>query len=749
MKNSIVVHPMRLLFRSTKETTCKTFSIATCVLLLVSVLLGCGDKTSGSGSHMKVSLVADQESISRGSRFTLGVHFEPDPGWHIYWKNAGDSGLPPQFDWTTADGISVQEPLWPSPERLATGPLVNYILHETLLPFPVTASSAVDSSKVTTSVHLEWLVCKDECLPGEATLSLTLPVTNYPGAPSPQWKSFEKSFSNVPIPLEKVSIAIEERLKEIVVAIIPLDDQMLPADVVFIPEDRRIISNSAPQRSEKDGDVLRLFIQRDPYRQESISRLKGVLVSPSGWSSTGTPKAVTIDTNPNAPSSANNTLQQALPDKSVQQTSLVIILLSALVGGSLLNLMPCVFPVLSIKILGFIEHAHKTNSSTKKHGVAFSLGVVCSFWILATIFLALRAGGEQLGWGFQLQSPTFVVVMIFIFTILGLLFLSDLVVGQRIQMLAGRSKLPTNLIGSFLNGVLATAVATPCTAPFMSTALAATLTLSAPSALVVFTALGVGMSIPYLALSLAPSLLKFLPKPGAWMETFKQLMAFPLFASVIWLCRVYARQVGFNEPGVSIFIDILWGILLVGFGFWLAIRATVSRNTLTTRALLILGTLSIASSLYIALPSASKVEDAQTNTCAPTGDAKPFRDSFGLLWETYSEERLARILAQGRPVFLDFTAEWCITCQVNERVVFSSQTVRDLILEKNVTLMRADWTSKNPAITKAIRQFGRNGVPVNVLLTSPQAEPLILPNILTPGIVTKALKTISSNRPIS
>lgn len=725
------------------RNTIRKFVASYLLAFTLLLLNGCGEQTKASGPHLEVSLVADQESITPGSRFTLGVNFKPDPGWHIYWKNAGDSGLPPQFSWSTPSEIAVQAPVWPYPERIVSGPLVNYGLGDTLLPFPTTASSKLSDSTVTVSVHVEWLVCKDECLPGEATLSLTLPVATYPGAPSLHWKDFEAAFSNAPVPLSRVSIAIEERLDEVVVALIPLDGQTLPSDVTLIPEDRRIISNSAPQRSEKDGDVVRLFIKRDPFRQAPITRLRGVLISPLGWPTSGNQKAVTIDTNPGEPLAESSSSNRASSTK-VQQNygPFLTVILSALLGGMLLNLMPCVFPILSIKILGFVEHAHKENSTTKVHGIFFTLGVIVSFWILAGILLILRAGGEQLGWGFQLQSPTFVVAMLCTFMILGLFFLSDLVVGQKLQTLAGGARLPTNLIGSFLNGILATAVATPCTAPFMSTALAATLTLPVPSALAVFTALGIGMSLPYLTLSFAPSLLRFLPKPGAWMETFKQLMAFPLFASVVWLCRVYARQIGFEPPGVNLFINVLWALLCIGFGFWIITRVTPSSGKTRIHTAHVAGLISCILGLMIAIPNTATIQEAQENSCAPSGEPKPFRDAYGLLWESYSEERLARILAQGRPVFIDFTAEWCITCQVNERVVFSSKHIRDLIVEKNVTLVRADWTSKNPAITKALRTFGRNGVPVNVLIASTESEPLVLPNILTPGIVADALNTL-------
>jgi thiol:disulfide interchange protein DsbD len=424
---------------------------------------------------------------------------------------------------------------------------------------------------------------------------------------------------------------------------------------------------------------------------------------------------------------------------SSEGTSFFIAVVFAFIGGLLLNIMPCVFPVLSIKIVGFLEHAEHDSALTRRHGLAFSAGVLASFWILALVLLSVRVGGEQLGWGFQLQSPSFVVVMMLVFLALGLMFLSELNIGQSIQSLAGRARISTSLTGSFLNGVLATAVATPCTAPYMSTALAATLTLPAILSFLVFTALGCGMSAPYLLLSFKPALLKALPKPGEWMVVFKESMAFPLFASVVWLARVFARQMGLEPPGLDVVIDVLWGILAVAFGFWLLVRASKARRTSIRRAVSGAGILACALGLYVALPASDEIEESRSRACTPSGAVIPFTDSHGLLWESFSEERLAKVLAQGRPVFLDFTAEWCITCQVNERLVFSSERVRELIIKKNVTLMRADWTSKNPVITNALRRFGRNGVPLNVLIPGPSAEPIVLPNILTPGLVEQKL----------
>jgi thiol:disulfide interchange protein/DsbC/DsbD-like thiol-disulfide interchange protein len=715
------------------------------VILFVGGAWGCKQSDTGSGPHLTARLIADQDSLSPGSTFTLGVKFNLEPGWHIYWKNPGDSGLPPRFTWSTDPAVTVLQPLWPYPERLATGPLVNYGYSDVMIPFPARLAATARSGATDITLGLQWLVCKDECLPGEATLRLSIPINTQAGAPSAHRQDFEDAFARVPIPLERVSIAVEERPEQLIIALIPLDGRFLPPTFTFFPEDKRVIANAKEQKIDRDGDSLRITLGRDPLNSEPLSRIRGVLVAQSGWNASGSPHAVSIDTNPSAPPPPD-LLGSSTPASASQNDTNAIgfatVILFACLGGLLLNIMPCVFPVLSIKILSFLEHSGHDPRTTRRHGLAFSLGVLVSFWIVAAILLTVRVGGEQLGWGFQLQSPTFVVVMMVVFLSLALLFLSEISVGQTVQSLAGRFRVPTSLLGSFLNGALATAVATPCTAPYMSTALAATLTLPPLLSLLVFTAIGCGMSAPYLLLSYRPELLRYLPKPGAWMVVFKELMAFPLFASVVWLARVFARQMGLEPPGLDVVVNVLWGLLAVSFGFWLWSRGGKSTSQRATSFCSLGALLMIALGVYVALPHSEDVEESRARACTPSGTIIPFTDAHGLLWESYSEERLVKVLAQGRPVFLDFTAEWCITCQVNEKIVFSSEEVRDLIIKKNVTLMRADWTSKNPMITNALRRFGRNGVPLNVIIASPSAEPVILPNILTPSLVRDELQKL-------
>jgi thiol:disulfide interchange protein DsbD len=710
------------------------------VLLIAAILFGagCADRGTGSGPHIRVRLVADQQSTSAGAAFTLGVVFKPDPGWHIYWKNPGDSGLPPRFTWKTSPGVQIKEPIWPHPNLIPAGPLTTYgyASGEVLIPFPATLNSALKSHSAHAELSLEWLVCREECLPGSANLAISLPVTDRPGAASEEAPLFEKAFASAPRELDKVSIAIEEQDDRIVVALIPLEARFLPSSATFFPEDPRIVSNSGPHLSKKEGGVLTLTLTRDRNRKEPINRLRGVLVSEQGWSPSGAPLAVQLDTNPEkngAPEFA--TSQQPLATgESATEIGLLTALAFALIGGFILNLMPCVFPVLSIKVLSFMEHAQHDKSKVQMHGLLFSVGVIVSFWILAAIMLALRAGGQQLGWGFQLQSPHFIASMIVVFFALGVIFLSDFAVGQAIQSLAGGMNLPTSYLGSFLNGALATAVATPCTAPFMSTSLAATLTLPAHLGFLIFTALGVGMSAPYLILSFRPSLLQLLPRPGLWMESFKQLMAFPLLITAVWLLRIFARQMGASLSALAPLMDVLWAIVALSFGLWLLMRAAHCKQQTMRTLMRIIAVAACTATVLFTLRAASLPITQTLN------EGEAVTDAYGLSWEPYSEAKVAELASAGRSIYLDFTADWCITCHANKLVVFSSQEVRNLLEQKKVALLRADWTAQNKSITEALAKYGRNGVPLNVLIPNGNRQnALILPSILTAGLIQENL----------
>lgn len=407
--------------------------------------------------------------------------------------------------------------------------------------------------------------------------------------------------------------------------------------------------------------------------------------------------------------------------------TLLLALGLAFLGGMVLNLMPCVFPVVSLKIFSFMQHAGDEPRRVRLHGLSFAAGVLLAFWILAGLLLALRAAGEEIGWGFQLQSPPFVAAMAFLLFGLGLSLAGVMDIGvslTRIDAGAGRTGYGT----SALNGMLATVVATPCTAPFMGAALGFALTQSAMAALLIFTALGAGMAAPYVALSLWPALLRFLPRPGNWMVRFKQLMAFPLFATVAWLVWVFGYQ-----TGVDGILRLLLGLTLVGaaawvWGSWATLDAT-TRTRVTARTVAV----ALLASGFILSAGAEPVSSA-VNTAGVQS---------GVQWEPWSEARVAELRAEGRPVFIDFTAAWCLTCKVNERVAFSSAEVRKIVGDRNIAMLKADWTNRDAAITRALSSFGRSGVPLYVLYEAdPSAAPRLLPEILSPGILIESFSKV-------
>jgi thiol:disulfide interchange protein DsbD len=394
----------------------------------------------------------------------------------------------------------------------------------------------------------------------------------------------------------------------------------------------------------------------------------------------------------------------------------------------LLNLMPCVFPILSIKILGFARQSGDGDAVIRRHGLAFGAGVLVSFWVLAVLLLGLRAGGSQIGWGFQLQSPLFIAAMALLFFGIGLSLLGVFEVGAGLMRWGGRvdrSSGHRGLGGSFLSGVLATVVATPCTAPFMGAALGVALTMTAGEALLVFTALGAGMALPYVSLSMAPRLLKRLPKPGAWMETLKQVLAFPMFATTVWLVWVFGQQAGIDGVALLLFALLLLGGACWILGRWGASRVS-DRGRLVTRSL---AAVTLAGAFTLCLLGA-RFERTGTRTVASDAQAE---------WQAFSSATVDRLRAEGRPVFIDFTAAWCLTCQVNKRTTLRTEAVRRAFEEKQVTLFQADWTNQNPEISRALYALGRSGVPVYVLYKGDGSEPVLLPEILTEDLVLDAL----------
>ena len=620
------------------------------------------------GGHVKASLVSDVKSVQPGSPFWVAVRLEMQPRWHTYWKNAGESGAPTEITWQLPEGFSAGPIEWPAPKRIVLDPIVSYGYEDEVLLMAKITPPAVfrDTKPISLKAHVSWLECEVVCVPGEADVSLTLPLLITPPEPQMEWmQKFSRARFDWPIVLPDWNVRARQTPTGFRLAVLNTKDAaQKPADLTFFAEDPNVITYSAVQSLGEDGADKTLDLIKSDASTSTVTRLRGVLVAPNGWRGPNSETALSVDvpieTAPQEPSA---------PPVPVKR-SLWTALLFAFIGGLILNLMPCVLPVLSIKILSFVKQAGEDPKAVLAHGLVFSAGVIVSFWALAGTLLFLRAGGQQLGWGFQLQSPVFVGAMAALFFVLALNLFGVFEIGTSFTRLSDLNRGKSGFSGSFFNGVLATIVATPCTAPFMGSALGYAVTQPAWAAMLIFTSLGTGMAAPYMVLSANPNLLKFVPKPGPWMEKMKKGMGVLFLLTVLWLVWVLSQQLA-----------------------------------------------------------------ARNATAPQTGEP-----TAALAWEPYSGERVEELRRQGRRVFVDFTAAWCLTCQVNERVVLNSKTVADAFKEKNIALLKADWTSQDPKITQALAAFGRSGVPFYVLYpVNTQAQPVTLPEILTKQIVLDAI----------
>jgi thiol:disulfide interchange protein DsbD len=676
--------------------------------------------STGQSRHVKVALLAENESVRPGQAFRVGLHMRMEEGWHTYWKNPGDAGLPTRLAWTLPDGFAAGPIEWPVPERIPAPPLMSYgYEREVLLPVEIVPPASLPSGEVTLAVKADWLECKEACLPGRALLDIRLAVRDEEPEPGPAAPLFAETRRRLPAPSEGWSLSAEAGPRAVALSFRP-PAGTTPSAAYFFPEDAKLSEPAAPQGFEPFGDGHRLTLKPGPGAPVRPDRLVGVLVVEDG----GRPRAVQVDVPVAAGDPAPALTAASGPIDGSRAGSLGVALAFAFLGGLVLNLMPCVLPVLSLKVLGFVRQSGAHPDHAWRHGLVYTAGIVVSFWALAAALLVFRAGGERIGWGFQLQSLPFTVVLAGLFLLLSLNLFGVFEVGTSLvgsaNLAAGRS----GLAASFWNGVLATVVATPCTAPFMGSALGFGLAQPAPVALLVFTALALGMAAPYLLLSLDPRLLRFVPKPGPWMEGFKQLMGFLLMGSVAALVWLFGQQAGVDGIGV-----LLAALLVTALGAWVYGRESRSARGRLLRTAIALGLM--AAGLGIGLSRAYAPPVAKGSGGATVG---------GLEWQPYSAARVAELRGKGAPVFIDFTAAWCLTCQVNERLALGRAEIVERFRREGIVALRADWTRRDDHITEAIASYGRQGVPVYVLYgRGPGAPPRVLPEVLTPGIVLSAI----------
>jgi thiol:disulfide interchange protein len=705
------------------------------LLLAVALPLAAHAQTAVPGAVVKTDEVRAElvahapEGVAAGKPLWLGLVIEHAPHWHTYWKNPGDSGLPTTLAWQLPAGVSAGEIAWPTPSRLPIGPLVNYGFEGTLLlPVPATVAPDFKGESLNVKLSAQWLVCKDVCIPQQGEFVLRVPAQATTAAHAAlfaaAWAAQPKDAAEA-----KVSAELVDDAKALRVAVGGLPSALQDKELAFFAETAGVIDHAAKIKGTWSGGTWRADVPISPQRFESPSRMHAVLTAPGQVAGTrvdmkiaGAWPALTPPTE--APALQTSAADAAPPPPDI---GFAAALLFAFVGGALLNLMPCVFPILSLKVLGFAGHAHSRRALVGG-GLAYTAGVVLSFVALAALLIALRAGGERIGWGFQLQSPGFVAALAVLFTMIALNLAGLFEFGTVLPSSLASARLRHPLADSFLTGVLAVAVASPCTAPFMGAALGFAFTLPAAQSLLLFALLGLGMALPYLVMSLWPAVARAMPRPGVWMATFKTAMAFPMLATVVWLVWVLGQQTSID--GAAALLAVL---VALSFALWAWGRVDstgVARVTWSALGVLLLG-----ASIAWALPIWREAQ------------AAPAAASSAERWQAWSPERVAALNAEGRTVFVDFTAAWCVTCQVNKRSTLGDAGLMAEMDKARVALLRADWTRRDATISNELSRLGRNGVPVYAIYRPGQTQPTLLPELLTIQTVRDALALSPSKEP--
>tara|TARA_B100001057_G_scaffold22635_1_gene20975 strand:+ start:10489 stop:12441 length:1953 start_codon:yes stop_codon:yes gene_type:complete len=622
--------------------------------------------------HARISLIKDHSDFVPGTSTNIGLKVSMDKGWHTYWRNPGDSGGPIEIDWKLPKGFSVSNIKWPLPEKIEYPPLMTYG-YEDFVIYPMVLSIPADYSNDYFEMTADILICADVCIPESGKISSNL-LDIESDAFIYEWLGYVPSKS-LPIKTSvnnnilEIRFSFEEEIKEI----------------YFFPDENNSIDYSSKQNFYKkdDGYLLSIKIFNDEFQNVS-----GVLdIDGTGY----------------------NVSNGVFEDFNEEGLSLITALIFALIGGLILNLMPCVFPVISLKVLSFVSMGGSSSRKIRNHALVFTVGVVASFMLIALTIVLLKQAGNFVGWGFQLQSPLIVGLLSLIMVFISLVLITDNSFGESLTKLGNIGSSENGYYSSFLTGVLAVVVASPCTAPFMGAALGYALIQPSGETVPIFLSLSLGFSLPYLLLAANPKLIDFLPKPGDWMVTLKEFFAFPMLATALWLLWVFSLQV--NQVLV---IFLLIGWLLLALNFWI-----FQKNYKTINKVIFLG-ISIFSMIYL-LPETEKIETEQNRIIGSATE-----------WYEGIEEDLRN---KNQPYFVNYTAAWCITCQSNEITAFSKDGFISLLEEKNIEYIKADWTNRNDAITRSLKKYGRSGVPFYVYWEPGLENPKILPAILTDQII--------------
>ena len=650
-------------------------------------------------SDSTIEIISESKTMNAGDELLLGLQFKLSPGWHTYWKNPGDAGEGASVTWSLPEGIKASEILWPGPETIPVEPLMTFGYEDEITLLTNISASEAAVFPAILKAKISWYTCKDICVPQEANLELTIKGGDKRDT------SFTNQLSTIllDLPTNLPSQHRVEALDDSYFLQMELKDDASINSAYFFPEEYGLISYSKKQITEINNNSLSLQVPGSEVDLK-LQKFAGVLLLNSQNSSQFFNVSLDLGNEQKA--------------EAFSLMDLVITIVFAFIGGLILNVMPCVFPILSIKILSFVEQSEGSRKKMIQHGLSFSAGVLITFLSIAGLLLVLKSGGESIGWGYQLQSPLMVTLLIYLFVAIGITFMSNLILGGQLAQLGNFTQGYSDITGSFLTGVLAVIVASPCTAPFMGSAVGIALLQPGFSTVAIFISLGMGFAAPYLLLSFYPSLLRVLPKPGAWMETMKQFMAFPMWASALWLTWVLSGQVETDTV-----LMVLLGALLIALSLWLLEKNQSSEGFIKWVAVSV-ATLLLGSALWL----------------APT-DYENTQDKSSSNGDSYTPELLEELLANDQPVFLNFTADWCITCKVNEAIVLNQTSIKSALKSKNIVYLKADWTRKDAAIADKLAEYGRTGVPL-YLLFSPEGVPTILPELLTEDILLSYINEI-------
>ena len=676
--------------------------------------------------HLEAELVAQEQGAVPGGTIYVALRQTIDKGWHTYWRNQGDSGLPTKIAWTLPAGWQAGDFVWPAPVRLPVGPMMNYgYSGEVLLPVPIQVpASATPGTTVTLKARADFLVCEQTCVPESADLTLDLPVVADAPKPDAAWGArIAATLAAAPMPAGLSAVyAVEGGTLRLAVTGGPLKG----ADVsraYFFPYDATLIDHAGPQPIETGAQGLTLTLPGG--EAVATGKIPATIVGVLSLGGKAFEVSATAGVIPAAATGGGRLPPAPTGDHAAADApaalSLPLALVFAFLGGLILNLMPCVFPVLSMKAAALAGHAHEARAA-RAQGIAYGLGVLATFLALAGALIALKAAGQAIGWGFQLQSPAVVAGLAVVMLLVALNLSGVFEAGTSLQGAGSGLASRGGLAGSFLTGVLAVVVAAPCTAPFMASAVGYALTQSAVVSLPVFAALGLGLAAPFVALSFAPALLRRLPRPGAWMETLRRVLAFPMYAAVAWLVWVLAQQTG----PMGLAYALAAGVL-AAFAAWLWGQGQRGggRVAPVLAALAALAALGLVVVLALEKPPAA----------APSASS----EAAEVPYEAWSPEKVAALRAEGRPVFVNFTAAWCVTCQVNERTSLGTRTFAEALKRNNAVYLKGDWTNRDPAIAAALAEHGRAGVPLYLVYGADGSPPVILPQLLSEGMVAEAL----------